>query len=66
MKKAHVKVETVLMQLPGKTNHAPDPTALAATPDRGASRTAIATACLRAAHQLLDAPPRVLEDPVAV
>jgi methyltransferase (TIGR00027 family) len=34
--------------------------------NRKASRTAIATAYLRAAHQLLDAPPRVLEDPVAV
>lgn len=31
-----------------------------------ASRTALATAYLRAAHQLLDAPPRVLEGPVAV
>jgi methyltransferase (TIGR00027 family) len=30
------------------------------------SRTALATAYLRAAHQLLDAPPRVLEDPFAV
>ncbi len=34
--------------------------------NREASRTSIATAYLRAAHQLLDAPPRVLEDPVAV
>ena len=84
VEKNHVKVETVLMQLPGKTHHAPDPTALAVTPaadapvvpagggsiyemsNREASRTAIATAYLRAAHQLLDAPPRVLEDPVAV
>ena len=30
------------------------------------SRTALATAYLRAAHQLLDAPPRVLEDPIAI
>lgn len=35
-------------------------------PVRDASRTALATAYLRAAHQLLDAPPRVLDDPVAV
>ncbi len=33
---------------------------------RAASRTALATAYLRAAHQLLEAPPRILEDPVAV
>ena len=31
-----------------------------------ASRTALATAYMRAAHQLLDPPPRVLEDPTAV
>ena len=31
-----------------------------------ASRTALATAYLRAAHQLLDAEPRILDDPVAV
>jgi methyltransferase (TIGR00027 family) len=31
-----------------------------------ASRTATGTAYLRAAHQLLDAPPRILEDPLAV
>ena len=30
------------------------------------SRTALATAYLRAAHQLLDAAPRILDDPVAV
>ena len=30
------------------------------------SHTALATAYLRAAHQLLDAPPRVLEDPLAL
>jgi methyltransferase (TIGR00027 family) len=75
VEKNHVKVETVLMQLPGKANHGPDPTALAVTTAAGApvvpagreaSRTALATAYLRAAHQLLDAPPRVLEDPVAV
>lgn len=30
------------------------------------SRTALGTAYLRAAHQLLDAPPRILEDPFAV
>jgi methyltransferase (TIGR00027 family) len=35
-------------------------------PDRGVSRTALVTAYLRAAHQLLDAPPRILEDPFAV
>jgi methyltransferase (TIGR00027 family) len=34
--------------------------------DRDASRTALGTAYLRAAHQLLDAPPRILEDPVAI
>jgi methyltransferase (TIGR00027 family) len=34
--------------------------------NREASRTALATAYLRAAHQLLDAPPRILEDPVVV
>ena len=34
--------------------------------NREASRTALATAYLRAAHQLLDASPRILEDPVAV
>ena len=32
VEKNHVKVETVLMQLPGKTNDAPDPTAVAVTP----------------------------------
>ena len=31
-----------------------------------ASRTALATAYLRAAHQLLDPPPRVLDDPTAL
>jgi methyltransferase (TIGR00027 family) len=31
-----------------------------------ASRTALGTAYLRAAHQILDAPPRILEDPIAV
>jgi methyltransferase (TIGR00027 family) len=34
--------------------------------DSQPSRTALATAYLRAAHQLLDAPPRVLEDPLAI
>jgi len=34
--------------------------------DRKASRTAIGTAYIRAAHQLFDAQPRILEDPVAV
>jgi len=34
--------------------------------DSQPSRTALATAYLRAAHQLLDAPPHVLEDPLAV
>ena len=33
--------------------------------DRHVSRTALGTAYMRAAHQLLDAPPRILEDPVA-
>jgi len=31
-----------------------------------ASRTALGTAFMRAAHQLLDAPPRILEDPLVV
>jgi methyltransferase (TIGR00027 family) len=31
-----------------------------------ASRTALATAHMRAAHQLLDPPPRILEDPAAI
>jgi methyltransferase (TIGR00027 family) len=35
-------------------------------PDRNASRTALGTAYMRAAHQLLDAPPRILEDLLAV
>jgi len=35
-------------------------------PDRTASGTALRTAYLRAAHQVLDAPPRILEDPFAV
>jgi len=34
--------------------------------EKTASRTALATAYMRAAHQLLDPPPRVLEDPAAV
>ncbi|HUW35875.1 MAG TPA: class I SAM-dependent methyltransferase [Rhodocyclaceae bacterium] len=34
--------------------------------DREPSRTALATAYLRAAHQLLDATPPILDDPVAV
>jgi methyltransferase (TIGR00027 family) len=34
--------------------------------NREASHTALATAYLRAAHQLLDAQPRILEDPIAV
>jgi methyltransferase (TIGR00027 family) len=33
---------------------------------KAASRTALATAHMRAAHQLLDPPPRILEDPAAV
>jgi methyltransferase (TIGR00027 family) len=33
---------------------------------REGSRTALATAYLRAAHQILDAEPRILEDPVAL
>jgi methyltransferase (TIGR00027 family) len=35
-------------------------------PDRNTSRTALGTAYLRAAHQVLDAPPHILEDPLAV
>jgi methyltransferase (TIGR00027 family) len=34
--------------------------------DRGASRTALAVAYVRAAHQVLDGAPRLLDDPVAV
>jgi methyltransferase (TIGR00027 family) len=34
--------------------------------NHNASRTAIGTAYMRAAHQLWDAPPRILEDPLAV
>ena len=34
--------------------------------DRNTSRTALGTAYLRAAHQLFDAPPRILEDTLAV
>jgi methyltransferase (TIGR00027 family) len=34
--------------------------------EQTASRTALATAYLRAAHQLLDAQPRILDDPVAL
>jgi methyltransferase (TIGR00027 family) len=34
--------------------------------DRNVSRTALGTAYMRAAHQLLDAPPRIHEDPLAV
>jgi methyltransferase (TIGR00027 family) len=33
---------------------------------RNTSRTALGTAYMRAAHQLLDAPPRILDDPLAV
>jgi methyltransferase (TIGR00027 family) len=33
---------------------------------KAASRTALATAYLRAAHQLLDPPPRILDDPTAL
>jgi methyltransferase (TIGR00027 family) len=33
--------------------------------DRTPSRTALAAAAMRAAHQLLDAPPHILEDPLA-
>ena len=60
VKKNHVKVETVLMQLPGKADKSLQPN------NREASRTALATAYLRAAHQLLDAAPRILDDPIAV
>ena len=35
-------------------------------PDRNASRTALGTAYMRAVHQLFDAPPRILEDPLVV
>jgi methyltransferase (TIGR00027 family) len=35
-------------------------------PDRNASRTALGTAYMRASHQLLDVPPLILEDPIAV
>jgi methyltransferase (TIGR00027 family) len=35
-------------------------------PNRAASQTALGTAYLRAAHQIIDAEPRLLEDPVAV
>ncbi len=35
-------------------------------PHRNASATALRTAYLRAAHQVLDGPPRILEDPLAV
>src|SRR5690349_1565219 len=31
----------------------------------GASRTALAVAWLRAAHQIVDGPPRILDDPIA-
>ncbi len=34
-------------------------------PDKSSSRTALAVAWLRAAHQVLEAAPRILEDPVA-
>jgi hypothetical protein len=34
--------------------------------DRAASATALAVATLRAAHQLLDSPPHILEDPVVL
>ncbi len=34
--------------------------------DRNASRTALGTAYMRAAHQLLDAPPQILDDPLTV
>jgi methyltransferase (TIGR00027 family) len=36
------------------------------TGDRNASHTAIGTAYMRAAHQMFDAPPRILEDPLAL
>lgn len=35
-------------------------------PERQASNTAIITAVLRAAHQILDAHPKILDDPVAI
>src|SRR4051812_7121674 len=35
-------------------------------PDRNASCTALGTAYLRAAHQMFDAQPQILEDPFAV
>jgi methyltransferase (TIGR00027 family) len=40
--------------------------ASAAPPQASPSRTALGVAWLRAAHQLLDPPPRILEDPAAV
>jgi len=36
------------------------------SPARGFSRTALSTAYLRAAHMLLDSPPHILEDPLAL
>jgi O-methyltransferase involved in polyketide biosynthesis len=35
-------------------------------PERQASTTAIVTAIMRAAHQILDAHPKILDDPVAI
>jgi methyltransferase (TIGR00027 family) len=35
-------------------------------PDRGPSSTALGVALLRAAHQLIDDPPRILDDPVVL
>jgi methyltransferase (TIGR00027 family) len=35
-------------------------------PERQASRTAVITAVIRAAHQILDAHPKILDDPVAI
>ena len=35
-------------------------------PERKASRTALGTAMLRAVHQIIDTPPHILEDPLAV
>ena len=34
--------------------------------DQSASRTALITAYLRAAHQIIDSGPRILDDPVAL
>lgn len=52
------------MRLPGSEDQAA--TAPGTMAERASSRTALATAYLRGAHQILDAAPRILEDPVAL